>query len=158
VSRKFIYQQGHKAQQAIEESFEPSSTDDEMLFYLPVTKRLLFQLLLGLVLICHCSYRGVVELFRDVFDVSISVGTVHNRLQEAAELAAKINQSQAPSEIKVGLHDEIFQGAQPVLVGVDAASTYCYLLEGVEHRDEDTWGWHLLDTMAQGFDPDSCVC
>ena len=20
-------------------------------------------------------------------------------------------------------------------------------------RDEDTWGWHLLDAMAQGFDP-----
>ena len=35
-----------------------------------------------------------------------------------------------------------------MLVGVDAASTYCYLLEGVEHRDEETWGWHLLDVNA----------
>jgi hypothetical protein len=40
-----------------------------------------------------------------------------------------------------------------VLVGVDAASTYGYLLQGVERRDEDTWGWHLLDVMGQGFDP-----
>ncbi|MGI8932500.1 MAG: hypothetical protein ACR2FS_00350 [Phormidesmis sp.] len=31
-------------------------------------------------------------------------------------------------------------------------STYYYLLKGVEHRDEDTWGWHLLDVMEQGFD------
>ncbi|MEM9948674.1 MAG: hypothetical protein AAF810_21775 [Cyanobacteria bacterium P01_D01_bin.36] len=37
-----------------------------------------------------------------------SVGTVHNRLQEATELAAKINQSQDLSDIKVELHDEIF--------------------------------------------------
>jgi len=44
-----------------------------------------------------------------------------------------------------------------VLVGVDAASTYCYLLESVEHRDEDTWGCHLLDAMAQGFDPDYTI-
>ena len=44
-----------------------------------------------------------------------------------------------------------------VLVGVDAASTYCYLLQGVEHRDEETWGWHLLDAMAQGFDPDYTI-
>ena len=41
-----------------------------------------------------------------------------------------------------------------MLVGVDAASIYCYLLQGVDHRDEDTWGWHLLDVMAQGFYPD----
>ena len=44
-----------------------------------------------------------------------------------------------------------------MLVGVDAASTYCYLLQGVEHRDEDTWGWYLLDVMAQGFDPDYTI-
>ena len=57
----------------------------------------------------------------------------------------------------MGLLDEIFQADKPVLVGIDAASTYCYLLEGVEHRDEDTWGCHLLDVMAQGFDPDYTI-
>ena len=57
----------------------------------------------------------------------------------------------------MGLQDEIFQANKPVLVGVDAASTYCYLLQGVEHRDEETWGWHLLDAMAQGFDPDYTI-
>ena len=44
-----------------------------------------------------------------------------------------------------------------MLVGVDAASTYCYLLQGVERRDEDTWGYHLLDVMEQGFDPDYTI-
>jgi len=24
-------------------------------------------------------------------------------------------------------------------------------VEGAEHRDEETWGWHLLDAMEQGF-------
>ena len=36
VSRKFIYQQGDKAQQALDESFAPTSADDEVLFHLPV--------------------------------------------------------------------------------------------------------------------------
>ncbi|XGW00929.1 MAG: hypothetical protein ACAF41_33715 (plasmid) [Leptolyngbya sp. BL-A-14] len=36
---------------------------------------------------------------------------------------------------------------------VDAASTYCYLLQGVEQRDGETWGWPLLDVMDQGFQP-----
>ena len=157
VSRKFVYQQGDKAQRSLDESFAPKSTDDEVLFHLPVTKSWLYQLILGLVLVCHSSYRGVVELFRDLFDTSISVGTVHNRLEATASTAVEINQSQELSGIEVGLHDEIFQSNRPVLVGVDAASTYCYLLKAVEHRDEDTWGCSLLDAMAQGFDPDYTI-
>ncbi|MGH2415656.1 MAG: hypothetical protein ACRDEA_18580, partial [Microcystaceae cyanobacterium] len=154
VSRKFLYQQRQKADKALDEVFTESTDAQAVLFYLPITKTWLFQLILALVLICHCSYRGVVELFRDLFDLPISVGTVHNRLQFAATTAAEINQAQDLSEIRVGLHDEIFQGSQPVLTGVDAASTYCYLLQGVEHRDEDTWGWYLLEVQDQGFNPD----
>jgi hypothetical protein len=157
VSRKFVYQQGDKAQQALNETFAPSQADDEVLFHLSVTKSWLYQLILGLVLICHSSYRGVVELLRDLFDTPISIGTVHNRLEAAAATASEINQIQNLSGIEVGLHDEIFQADRPVLVGVDAASTYCYLLQGVEHRDEETWGCHLLDVMAQGFDPDYTI-
>ena len=157
VSRKFVYQQEDKAQQALKESFSPSQGDNDVLFHLPVTKNWLYQLILGLVLICHSSYRNVVELFRDLFDTPISVGTVHNRLQSAAEQAAEMNQSQDLAGIKVGLQDEIYQANRPVLVGVDAASTYCYLLQSVEHRDEDTWGWHLLDDVEQGFDPDYMI-
>ena len=55
------------------------------------------------------------------------------------------------------MHDEIYQADKPVLVGIDAASTYGYLLKSVDHRDEDTWGCHLLDVMAQGFEPDYTI-
>ncbi len=44
-----------------------------------------------------------------------------------------------------------------MLVGVDSPSTYCYLLKSVDHRDEATWGFHLLNVMAQGFDPDYTI-
>ncbi|BDM83815.1 hypothetical protein [Acaryochloris marina] len=59
--------------------------------------------------------------------------------------------------IKQGLHDEIFQGSLAVLTGVDAFSTYCYLLKAAEHRDEETWGWYLLEIQARGFDPDNTI-
>jgi hypothetical protein len=116
-----------------------------------------WQLILALILICHCSYRGVVELLRDLFDLPISVGTIQNRLRSVAKKASAINLTQDLSAIKVGLHDEIFQGSQPVLVGVDASSTYCYLLAAAEHRDEDTWGVHLLDASKQGLNPDYTI-
>ena len=157
VSRKFVYQQSDKAQQALDDWFSPSQGDDDVLFHLPVTKNWIFQLILGLVLICHSSYRGVVELLRDLFDLPLSVGTVHNRLQATVQKAVEINQSQDLSEITVGLHDELFHADKPVLVGIDAASTYCYLLQSVDHRDSDTWGFHLLDVMEQGFAPDYTI-
>ena len=78
VSRKFLYQQVHTAEKVLSEAFAPSSRPDDVLFYLPVTKAWLRQLVLALVFICHSSTRGVVELLRDVFDFRISLGTVHN--------------------------------------------------------------------------------
>ena len=96
-------------------------------------------MIVGLALICHSSYRGV-EFLRDLLGLSISVGTVHHVLHSATRQADIINRQQDLSGIRVGLHDEIFQGATPVLAGVDAASTYCYLLAAEACRDADTWG------------------
>jgi hypothetical protein len=73
VSRKFLYKQGYIAKNALNLAFEKPKADKEVLFYLPVTQKWLSQLILALILICHCSYRGVVELLRDLFDYSISI-------------------------------------------------------------------------------------
>ena len=78
VSRKFLYQQAHAAEDALTQVFSPDPNSEDVLFHLPVTKGWLRQLVLGLVLNCHSSTRGVVELLRDVFDHRISVGAVHN--------------------------------------------------------------------------------
>ena len=72
--------------------------------------------------------------------------------------AKQINDLQDLSSIQSGLHDEIFQGSQPVLAGVDAFSTYCYLLATAEHRDRDTWGFHLLTlSEQQGLNPEYTI-
>lgn len=122
-----------------------------------VSEAWVWRFVLAVLLIAHGSYRQVVELLRDLFGVSLSVGTIHTWVVEAAQRAAQINQAQDLSRVRVGLHDEIFQGKQPVLAGIDAASTYCSLLQGVEQRDADTWGVHLLDAARQGLDPDYIV-
>ena len=138
VSRQFLYRQKQKAVEALDEAF--AARDDDILFHLPVTEGWLSQLTLALILVCHSSYRGVKELLRDLFNISISVGTIHNRLQSAARQACAINRSQNLSAIRVGLHDEIFQGSTPVLAGVDAASTYCYLaVSQILHAGEAAW-------------------
>jgi len=78
-------------------------------------------------------------------------------LQAATRQASAINQGQDLSGIRVGLHDEIFQGATPVLAGVDAASTHCYILAAERRRDADSWGVHLLDAAEQGLHPDYTI-
>ena len=157
VSRKFVYAQRGKASDALNDAFSAAVPDEEVLFQLPVTRTWLRQVMLGLTLICHSSYRGVMEFMRDLLGVSVSMGGVHNLQQWAAQQAGAINRDQDLSGIRVGLHDEIFQGSTPVLAGVDAQSTYCYLLAAEKHRDGDTWGVHLLDASKQGLDPDYTI-
>src|ERR1700704_3154810 len=124
VSRKFVYRQNAIAEHALVNAFNPSPTDDDVLFHLPVTKAWLRQLTLGLVLICHSPLRGVVELLDDVFDYKISLGAVFNTVQAATASAREYQNAQDLSRIRVGAHDEIFQAGRPVLVGVDPLSSY----------------------------------
>lgn len=157
VSRKFLYQQKALAIEALNTAFEKRDREKEILYYLPITQQWIFQLILALILICHCSYRGIKELLRDLFDYSVCIGTIHNRVMTAVEKARNINHDQDLSSIKVPLLDELFHSNQPVLTGVDADSTYCFLLEAVEHRDEDTWGYYLLEAESQGLNPDYTI-
>jgi hypothetical protein len=159
VSRKFVYHQAHKARQALDDTFttERPARDDRILFYLPVTKAWIRQFVLARVLIGHCSFRGVTELLGDLFDFHLSVGTVHNIVAQAVVSARPINERQDLSRIRIGADDEIFQAGRPVLVGVDTASTYCYLLSQEEHRDADTWGVRLLELVDRGFAPEATI-
>ncbi|MDO9713016.1 hypothetical protein, partial [Paracraurococcus lichenis] len=45
VSRKFVYQQTHKASAALDAAFSPAVRDDEVLFELAVTKNWLRQVI-----------------------------------------------------------------------------------------------------------------
>jgi hypothetical protein len=158
VSRKFVYQQLRRAHEALDRAFAPPTAGGEpVLFHLPVTRSWLRQFVLALVLIGHCPLRGVVELLTDLFDYPISLGSVFNIVKDAVAPARALNARQYLKDISVGVHDEIHQGDQPVLVGVDAYSTYCYLLSIEEHRDGDTWGVRLLELVEQGFQPKATI-
>jgi hypothetical protein len=157
VSRKFVYCQSDIADRALTDAFAPPQADDQVLFYLPVTKQWLRQLIIALVLICHSSLRGVVELLRDLFDYDIALGTVFNVVHAHVPLARAHNDAQDLSAVRAGANDEIFQTGQPVLVGVDLRSTYCYLLSSEEQRDADTWSVRLLELQDRGFAPEYLV-
>jgi hypothetical protein len=157
VSRKFVYQQLHKARQGLDLAFDPPQKPDELLFWLPVTKPWLRQLVLALALGCHSPYRGIIELFADLLDYPISLGTVHNILHSAASDAQSINRQQHLVAIRIAALDEIYQSGLPVLVAIDVRSGYCCLLSSEEHCDADTWGVRLLELRDRGFNPEATV-
>ena len=157
VSRKFVYQQAATAQAALDEAFAPTTADDEVLFQLPVTKNWLKQAALGLTLICHSSYRGVHEFYRDLLGVSMSVGAVHNIVRDAIDKARPHNRGQNLAHVNIAGLDEIFQKRQPVLVGADIRSTYCFLLSAEDQRDGDTWALRLLECQDRGFAPQATI-
>jgi hypothetical protein len=118
VSRKFIYQQAHKARVALDDAFSSETPEDGVLFKFTVTKAWLRQVIVALPLMCRSSYRGVIAFLRDLLGIPVSLGTVHDVLQSAARQADVSNEGEDLSGIRVGLHDEIFQGGTPVLAGV----------------------------------------
>jgi len=160
VSRKFIYQQKEKALSGIAQAFreQDSCEDDKVIFYLPVTKKWISQFIIALLLIARCSYQGIVEILRDLFDYRISKGSIHNIVYRALDMAKIINGQQDLSGITVGLHDEIYQAGDPVLAGVCAHTTYCYLLSLEKSCDANSWGVHLLDLKEkQHLSPDKTI-
>ena len=152
VSRKFLYQQGGKAEAALEAAFEKAD-DKEVLFNLPITKPWLRQLVLELALEGHASYRGIIQILHDMVNYDLSLGTISSIMRLAAAKARLVNQAQDLSRVRVGGHDEIYQADKPVLVGVDMHNAYCYLLSEEDHCDQTTWGVHLLDLARQGLHP-----
>jgi hypothetical protein len=158
VSRPFVYRQIDRARQALAEAFAPPAADDDaVLFQLPVTKKWLRQQVLSLLLHCRSSYRGVINYFRDCLGCPISLGTIHNVVRDAVARARARNAQPPLAAVRFGLLDEIFQTRRPVLVGVDAASTYCFLLSQESNRDGATWGVRLLELQDRGLAPDAFV-
>lgn len=157
VSRKFLYQQARKAQVTLDAAFADKQDDEEVLCYIPVTRQWLKQVILGLVLICHASFRGVVEFMRDLLGVELSIGTVHNVMMDAVKRARDLNAAERLANVKVGAHDEIFQTHEPVLVGADVVSMYCYLLSLENSRDAETWAIRLMQLSDKSLRPDYTI-
>ncbi len=82
---------------------------------------------------------------------------MHNIVHSAVAPAQRISRQYDLSRILIGLLDEIFQADAPVLVGVDAQSTFCFLLSLEAHRDADTWGLRLLELVDHGFAPEATI-
>ena len=153
VSRKFVYQQQHKAKDALDKAFDSPKDAPEVLFQLSITKDWLRQFVLAAVLVGHSSLRGAQEMLDCLFDFHASLGWTQSVVADAIATAQTLNAQADLSRVQSAALDEIFQNNKPVLAVVDVQSTFCCLLTQEEHRDAETWALRLLELQDQGFDP-----
>ena len=159
TSRKFVRQQGHNLQVAIDNVFDiDSPNNDNVIYDLPVTKVWIEQLVLALMLIGQVSYRNIIAILKDLLDYDISLGTLNNIFNAAVERARAENAAEDLSNIEVTANDELFHRNKPILAGIDTRSLYCYLLSAEDRRDEETWAIHLMDTETKGLKPQRTIC
>ena len=151
VCRKTVRKARDKTLTAVDNAFSQKQSD--VLFHLPVSKKWIESLVLGLMLITRASYRSIKTLLNDIFDSPISLGKIHNIFRAAADTASEINNSIDLSNIDNLCADELFHQNKPILNAIDAYSYYCCILSINDHRDGDTWGVHLLDAKDQGLNP-----
>jgi len=160
VSRKFVYQQRHKAQAALLHAFDPSAAgapEVEVLFHLPITKDWLRQFVLAATLVGHSSLRGTQEMLDCLLDLPVSLGWVHAVAEDAIDKAGPINEQQDLARVRSAALDEISQNGRPVLAVLDVFSTYCCSLGLEDHRDGDTWAVRLLELRDRGFAPSATI-
>ncbi len=155
VSRNSVYKQQARALTAVNQAFE--QTDDEVLYYIPVTKAYIHRAVTALYLVCRAGSRDIMSFMGLIFDYSVSIGTVSNILDKASDEAITINNQYDLASIQTGCSDELFHHNKPLLATVDIESRFCPLLVHADHRDYETWGIHLLDLQARGYNPESVI-
>lgn len=154
-SRTTVYKQQEKIIQAANQAYE--NENNEILFYIPVTKAFIQKMVVGLFLICKSSYRDIMFFLKDIINYDLSLGSVFNILDESADKAILLNQSYDLSQIIVSAADEIFHRDNPILAVADIASRFCALLANADQRDYETWAIHLLDMQVQGYKPETTI-
>ena len=105
-SRTTVYKQQDKALDAANKVFEQD--DEEVLFYIPVTKSFIHESAVALRLICESSYRNIQFYIQAMYNYHVSLGGIFNIIDNAADNAKPINQSYDLSLIKDSASDELF--------------------------------------------------
>lgn len=148
ISREWVYQQ----KDSVLDHISSLDNDKEPVPSIIMDAHFVKRMVLSLSLDCHASADGIIRTFDSVLGLHISAGKISSILAEAAGRAAAFDDSIPLESITQGANDEIFQGDTPVLTGIDAESTYVYLLAQAGDRSADTWQLFMEDRREHGLE------
>ena len=120
-------------------------------------KKMIRRSVISLTLDCNASEEGIQRFLELIFNIHVSIGTISNIINEASERAYEFDKTIPLDNIHQAANDEIFQGNQPILTGIDTDSLYAYALDAASDRTGDTWETTMVCLMDQGLDPDVSI-
>lgn len=159
VSRKFLYELRHKANQALTRALlpqEPGRKGRNQALWVDDA------FIQRFIAICLSVVPGTVRTVRLLLELLLGVqrstGFISQTAQALGAKAQQHNQSLHLPMQALAEADEIFQGRQPCLTLVDGRSFLVLSLSAQQHRDETTWGSVLLDVAQQGVQLVDLAC
>jgi len=155
-SRTAVYTQRDIAIQATNEAFKDKD-DSAVLFYIPVSKHFIHQVIVALLVVCKSSYRDTQLFLQTIFNYDVSIGNITNVISDAARTAATINSSYDLSIIETSASDEIYHQNKPILVTVDINSRYCAQATRMNSRKQDDWSLCISAMTDQNYNPTTVV-
>ena len=153
MSREYIYQQKEKVE-ARAESLDESTEKGETI---ELNKEFIKRAILILTLYCRSTLEGIQRALEQMFQIKPSIGYISGVINEAAQRAQAFDDGIRLEGIKQGANDEIFQGGTPILTGIDAESSYIYLLEEAKDRTSETWETYMEDRKECGLELDTSI-
>ena len=154
MSREYVYQQKAKVLQYA----DSLDNDRAKVPVLELDKKTIDRIVLSLTLDCQSPAKGIMRFFETVIvEKTVSAGYISGVIADAANRARAFDDQIDLSGIRQGVNDEIFQCGVPVLTGVDAETTYTYLLEEASDRTAETWALYLDDRKDHGLDLETSI-
>ncbi len=148
ISREWVYQQ----KKCVLDYIQSLDSENGCFPSIIMDNRFVERMVLSLSLDCSASIDGIRRTFSSVPGLKISSGKISSIIAEAARRAEVFDNSIPLDGIAQGANDEIFQGNVPVLTGIDAESTYVYLLAEAGDRSADTWQLFMEDRREHGLE------
>jgi len=150
MSRVYVYEQ-KDAVEKYSKSLDEPAIDGKTIV---VDKKFINMAILVLALENSSSIEGIQRNLESLYDEHVSIGYISGVLNEAAVKAQVFDDSISLEGIRQGANDEIFQGNTPILTGIDAETSYIYLLEEAADRKAETWEVYMADRQDHGLQLD----
>ena len=122
-----------------------------------VTDAFIRRCVLALSYICRSPIERIVMFFDRVIGIHVSKGKIDVIRKNARKKAQEYEQKIPLDHIEYVAIDELFQGNEPILTGIDLQSGYAFALEPAKDRSGSSWEKSLLEKKARGLQPKTIV-
>ena len=154
ISRSYYTELGQWAEKILNIMF---FSDRRVRGIILVTDGFIQRCVLALSYYCRSPIERIVMFFDLVVGIHVSKGKIDTIRKEARQKALEYEQTIPLDHIEYVSIDEIFQGNQPILTGIDLQSGYAFELEPAKDRSGNSWAKSLAEKQLRGLEPKMIV-